>query len=140
MTITSPPSAERWFKRILWIGIFANLALAIPTLLMPAMMMQLTNLPAASPLLWPRFAALLLILLSTFYMPAAIDPNRYRLVAWLAVISRLVGFVFFVLLQSSEYHLLGYFDLVFFLPEAVLLWRLPAVGSVPVVTGAGAGR
>ena len=29
--------------------------------------------------------------------------------------------IFFVGFQSREYHLLGYFDLMFFIPEAVLL-------------------
>jgi len=30
---------------------------------------------------------LLLILLSAFYVPAAVDPVRYRAVAWLAVLA-----------------------------------------------------
>ena len=67
----------RWFKRVLWIGIVANLALAIPTLLAPERLIDLIGLPPAAPLLWPRFAALLLILLSVFYMPAGIDLDRY---------------------------------------------------------------
>ena len=45
-------------------------------------------------------------------------------VAWLAVLSRLAGVIFFVLFQSSEYHMLGYFDLVFFIPELTLLMAL----------------
>ena len=67
-------SPGRWFRRVMWIGIIANLALAIPTMLFPAMMLARNNLPPADPLLWPQFAALLLILLSVFYMPAGIDP------------------------------------------------------------------
>ena len=43
---------------------------------------------------------LLLILLSVFYMPAAIDPDRYRTIAWLAVAARLAGVLFF--LDSSH--------------------------------------
>jgi hypothetical protein len=103
------------------LGILANLALAVPTLLAPEAMMTLTRLPLATPILWARFAALLLILLSAFYSPAVFDPVRYRAVAWLAVVSRLAGVVFFVGFQSAEYHTLGYFDLVFFVPEALLL-------------------
>ena len=107
----------------MWIGIVANLALAVPTLLFPERMLAWTNLPLANPVMWPRFAALLLILLSVFYMPAAIDPDRYRVSAWMAVLSRLTGVLFF-LTPPREYLMFGLFDLVFFLPEMVLLWRL----------------
>jgi hypothetical protein len=110
----------RWFMRIIWIGVVANLALAIPTMIAPDRMLALTSLPSASPLLWPRFASLLLILLSGFYMPAGVDADRYRANAWFAVGARLVGFTFF-LSQPSEYLLLGVFDLTFFIPEAILL-------------------
>jgi hypothetical protein len=120
MTVTSG-GAARWFSRVVWLGIAANLGLAIPTLLMPARMLAFSNLPITEPLLWTQFAALLLILLSVFYVPAALDPRRYRLVAWISVLARLAGVVFFVLFQPREYHLFGYFDLVFFVPEAALL-------------------
>ena len=120
MTVTSG-GAARWFSRVVWMGIAANLGLAIPTLLMPARMLAFSNLPITEPLLWTQFAALLLILLSVFYVPAALDPRRYRLVAWISVLARLAGVVFFVLFQPREYHLFGYFDLVFFVPEAALL-------------------
>jgi hypothetical protein len=113
--------AGTWFKRVLWVGIAANLALAVPTLVAPGRMIVLTGLPPATPLLWPQFAGLLLILLSIFYMPAGVDYVRYRANAWAAVGSRLAGVIFFVGLQSREYHMLGYFDLLFFVPEAILL-------------------
>jgi len=115
-------NAQRWFRRVMWLGIVANMALAVPTLLAPERMIEFVGLPAATPLLWPRFAALLLILLSLFYMPAGIDPVRYRLVAWLTLVSRLAGVVFFVGFQSAEYHMFGYFDLVFLVPQALLLF------------------
>ena len=109
-----------WFQRVLWLGIAANVALAVPTLLIPERMLALSSLPAAAPLLWPRFAAWLLILLSAFYVPAALDATRYRTIAWLAVGSRLAGVLFF-LTQSADYRMLGAVDLVFFVPELVLL-------------------
>jgi hypothetical protein len=121
--MTSSSTAGRWFGRVMWLGIVSNLALAVPTLLMPERMIALTRLPPASPVLWVQFSGLLLILLSVFYMPAAIDFVRYRVVAWMAVGSRLAGVIFFVGFQSREYHVLGYFDLVFFVPELILLMR-----------------
>ena len=113
--------AGAWFRRVVWIGIAANLLLAVPTLVAPAASIARAGVPAATPLLWPQFSALLLILLSIFYVPAALDFERYRITAWSAVGARLAGVVFFVGFQPRGYHMLGYFDLVFFVPEAVLL-------------------
>jgi len=113
--------AGTWFKRVMWLGIAANAALALPTLIAPARILTLANLPPATPELWPRFAALLLLLLSVLYIPAAVDYVRYRATAWLAIGARLAGVVFFVGFQNRDYHLLGYFDLTFFVPELILL-------------------
>ena len=137
MALTSG-GALRWFSRVVWVGIAANLALAIPTLVAPAQMLAFSRLPITQPLLWTEFAALLLILLSAFYVPAALDPRRYLMVAWLAVVGRLAGVIFFLLFQPREYHLLGYFDLTFFAPEAALLvagLRQQAAASTVAATG-----
>jgi hypothetical protein len=132
-------SAAQWFTRVMWVGIAANLALSVPTLFAPARMAQLTGVPVPEPLVWLRFSALLLILLSAFYVPSALDPIRYRIVANLAVAARLVGVIFFVLFQPAEYHVLGYFDLVFFVPEAALLLAMQSASrahATAVASGA----
>jgi hypothetical protein len=136
MTRINNGSAGRWFKRVLWIGIGANMAMALPTLVAPERMIALVALPPASPVLWPRFAALLLLLLSVFYMPAAIDPDRYRATAWSAVGARLVGFVFFQL-QEPAYHVLGFFDLAFFIPEVILLTAAARAAATAAATRPG---
>jgi len=87
-------------------------------------MLTFSRLPITEPILWTQFSAVLLILLSAFYVPAALNPNRYRLVAWLAVGARLAGVVFFIGFQPREYNLFGYFDFVFFVPEVLLLIAL----------------
>lgn len=117
-TILNAPLA--WFQRVLWLGIVANVGLAVPTLLVPERMLAVFSLPAATPLMWPRFAAWLLLLLSAFYVPAAVDPTRYRTIAWLAVGARLAGVLFF-LTQAADYRTLGAVDLLFFVPEVILL-------------------
>lgn len=114
-------TAGRWFMRIMWLGIAANLALALPTMAAPNMMTAFVNLPTVTPDLWARFAGLLLVILSVFYMPAAIDPDRYRATAWFAVGSRLAGVLFFAG-EPATYLMLGLFDLVFFVPQGLLLW------------------
>src|SRR5580692_11363883 len=108
-----------WFGRVVWVGILANFALALPTLFLPDEMLAMMSLPSASPSMWPSFAALLLILLSLFYIPAA-NPLRYRPVAWLAVLARLAGVTFFCVFHQ-DYFLFGVFDFVFFVPESILL-------------------
>jgi hypothetical protein len=120
MTTSTEGSARRWFRRILWLGIAANIVFAVPMMIAPGRMLAWGSLPPVTPILWMRFAALLLILLSVFYMPAGIDPDRYRATAWTAVLSRLAGVVFFFS-QPTAYHMLGLFDLIFCVPEGVLL-------------------
>ena len=122
---TAPSMAALWFRRTRWTGIAANLVLAAATLVQPTGVLSAFGLPVPSVIMWPRFAALLLILLSAFYTPAAIDPNRHRINATLAVASRLAGALFFFLVHP-EYWMFGAFDLAFFLPEALLLMRMPA--------------
>ncbi len=112
--------AAVWFGRVVWIGIFANFALAVPTLIVPERLIAMANLPPASPLMWVRFAAWLLILLSFMYMPGAVNVYRYRVPAWLSVTSRLAGVAFFAT-QPPEYRMFGLFDFVFLVPEAILL-------------------
>lgn len=121
MTVDDPNKFARWFQRFVWLGIVANLALAIPTLLAPERMIELVQIPPATPLLWVRFSALLLVLLSLFYIPAARDCIRYRPVAVMTVLSRLAGVLFFST-QPADYRMFGLFDLVFLIPEGVLLF------------------
>jgi hypothetical protein len=106
----------------MWAGIVANILVALISIARPADVLALLGLEPAQPLVWPRFAAFLLILLSIFYVPAAIDPVRNRFAAVFAVICRFGGVAFFALVGGG-YLLFGLFDLVFGLPQAILLWR-----------------
>lgn len=121
MAADDPNKFAVWFQRVVWLGILGNFALAIPTLLAPEMMIRLTGVPPATPIMWVRFAALLLILLSLFYVSAARDCMRYRPVAVMTVLSRLAGVLFFST-QAADYRMFGVFDAVFLVPEAILLF------------------
>jgi hypothetical protein len=112
-------TAGRWFKRVMWLGILANLALGLPTIAAPDMLIDFARLPTATPLLWPRFAGLLLVILSVFYTPAGTDIDRYRIVAWFAIGSRAAGVLFF--LPQATYRMFGLFDGVFLVPQLLLL-------------------
>ena len=111
-----------WFERVMWVGIVANVALAGPALVWPAQMLALTGLPEAAPHVWVRFSSLLILLLSSFYVPAALDCRRARVNAWIATAARLAGVAFF-LTQGRSYWLLGVYDAAFFLPQGLLLSR-----------------
>lgn len=113
-------SYGKWFGRIVLFGVAVNIVLSIPALLFPEWLLALLGLEPAIPEVWVRFSANLLILLSLFYIPAAINWERYQINSWLAVIARLAGFVFF-LTQPRDYLLFGLIDLSFFIPEAILL-------------------
>ena len=126
-----------WFGRVVWVGILANFALALPTLFLPDEMLAMMSLPSASPGMWPSFAALLLMLLSLFYIPAA-KPLRYPPVAWLAVMARLAGVTFFCIF-NRDYFMFGLFDLVFFIPESILL-ALAIQEAKKTIHGGAAGR
>jgi hypothetical protein len=87
--------------------------------------LNLLSLEAAHPLIWPRFAALLLILLSIFYIPSAIHPLIYRYSAIVSIFCRFGGVTFFTVV-GGRYIVFGLFDLLFGLPQAILLflaWR-----------------
>lgn len=113
-------SCLTWFKRVMWLGIVGNIVVAVISIAVTPTVLELLQLPAAQPLIWPRFAAFLLILLSIFYVPSALDPVRNRFAAVFAVICRFGGVIFF-LIVGGGYIVFGLFDFVFGLPQAILL-------------------
>ena len=96
--MTRLESLSRWKFRhsiVVWLGIVLNLGFVIPLLFAPVWLLGLFGL-RAEPLLWPRFAGLLLGILSIFYIPATLDIDRYRIFAWLSAFpSRTFGVLFF---------------------------------------------
>ena len=109
-----------WFRRVMWLGIVANIVVALISIAMTPTVLNLLGLPIAQPLVWPRFAAFLLILLSIFYISAALDPAGNRFTSIFAVICRFGGVVFFSIVGGG-YIVFGLFDFVFGLPQAILL-------------------
>jgi hypothetical protein len=109
-----------WFRRVMWVGIISNIIVALVSIAETPSVLELLTLPPAEPLVWPRFAAFLLILLSSFYVPAALDPSRNLFSAIFAVVCRFGGVAFFSII-GGRYIVFGLFDFVFGLPEAILL-------------------
>ena len=100
MSKQAPQDLSRWIARhslLVWLGIVLNLFFVFMLLIDPAMLLSLFKIPADGSI-WPRFAGLLLLIITIFYIPATIDLERYRVIAWMAVFpSRSFGAIFFFL-------------------------------------------
>ncbi|MDI5891629.1 hypothetical protein [Halomonas rhizosphaerae] len=105
------------------LGVVANLVLAVPAVFAPNAVIALVGGAPVAETVWPAFAGWLLILLSLFYLPAAVDPIRYRIIAELTVLARFAGVAFFTLLYP-QFLLLALFDLFFGVTQGALLLAL----------------
>ena len=100
MKTATESTVSVWILRhtiLVWFGIFLNALFIIPLLFFPRWMLDLFNIPLDQ-LIWARESAGLLMIISAFYVPAAIDFGRYRANAYIAVfVSRAFGSTFFFL-------------------------------------------
>src|SRR5262245_43419578 len=94
----SDRSLTKWKVRhtiIVWIGIILNFVIIAALMICPQWTLKFFQIPEVASI-WPRSAALLLAIISIFYIPATINIDRYRVFAWLSVFpSRTFGTVFF---------------------------------------------
>ena len=118
---------KRWFSRVVWLGIAVNIYFSLLSILVPNQLLSFLGLQPAEPTVWLSFSGNLLILLSLFYILAAVDPDRYRPVAWLAIFSRFAGVLFFsalvVLGEQRELLRFALADFVFGASQWFLLLR-----------------
>ncbi len=98
MTQQAPQDLSLWITRhslLVWLGIVLNLFFVASLLFDPDWVLGFFNIPVEGSI-WPRFAGLLLLIVTLFYIPATIDLERYRVIAWMAVFpSRSFGATFF---------------------------------------------
>jgi hypothetical protein len=116
----------RLFGVVVIIGVLVNLGAAIPGIIIPGTVLDLIGLGPEVREFWARFAAWLLILLSFMYVPAALQPFRSPAHSWLTVACRWGGvfFIFsttFILGLSLRYLIFVLLDLIFAVPELILL-------------------
>lgn len=114
----------RWFRIAVWVGIIADLALGIPGIFAPNLILSLVGQKTSPPdAIWISFASAVLVALGIAYIPGANDPYRYRVNAWLAVLARPPGVIFFFLVYPGLYPAFGLLDLtltIFQLPLLLL--------------------
>lgn len=121
-------SKARLFSWSVYAGIVVNLLLVVPAVFAPDSVTRFFGLEPAMPAIWLRFAGWLLLLLSLFYVPAALDPVRYAVAARLAIVARFAGAVFFLGQIAfgdlpPAYLPFGLTDLAFGIVQALLLPR-----------------
>jgi len=81
---------RRTFKVVVWIGILLNWTFVGMALADPRHLIAALDLGATDSTVWLFNYSVLLALLSCFYIPAAADPFRYRVNAWLLIAARFV--------------------------------------------------
>lgn len=119
-----------WFGRVVLFGVFTNISMGLPSVLLPNFLLGILRLPLTQEPMWPNFTALLLIMMTLFYIPGAIDPVRYRASAWLAVIARFGAATFFLATPyRHDWWLFGVMDLTYFVVEGTLLTLAECAGT-----------
>jgi len=118
----------KWFGRVVLIGIVVNMPFVIGAFFFPYQFCELFGMTPPDPIIWVRTSGMLLFIISIFYIPAALDPFRYRATAIMHIIpSRACGSTFFlysVLFRGQERGFLSIalVDLFFGIVSGVLLY------------------
>jgi hypothetical protein len=110
-----------WFRRALWLGIIQDFVLALPAIFWPNQLLALLGLTEAVEPEYASFAATVLIVLGAMYIPAAINPYKHPVVAWLSVLARPPGIIFFFFIYPGVYPLFGIVDSVLTILQIPLL-------------------
>ena len=128
-TVAATTVERTLFKGLVWIGILLNWTVGALALLYPGWLVATLALGPLQDGVWITNYAVLLMLIGTFYIPAARDPDRYRANAWLLVMCRLLpAAVFFAGTSSglmpAGFAAMGMADAVLGIATLVLLARI----------------
>ena len=114
-----------WYRRVLALGIVANLAFFVGIFAAPRPILEFLEIPIP-PLIWPRAVVMLVVLISLAYIPGWIDPVRYRWGAYYTIAARAAGSSFFVtqvwLGNARGFLNLALYDFSFGAVEGMLLF------------------
>ena len=126
---------RRLFQLVVWLGILANWTFAVYALAIdPIKLLSGLELGSVNSTVWLFNYSVLLAILSAFYIPAAIDPFRYRANAWLLIVARLVPASSFFIGVSIGFMPRGFLklgagDAIIGVTELILLMALFNEGS-----------
>jgi len=103
--------AARAFGIAVWIGIVLNWTFVVFALLDPDRLIVSMDLGDSSSTVWLFNYSVLLAILSAFYIPAARDPVRYRVNAWLLIAARFIPASTFFVGASTGFLAAGFVKL-----------------------------
>jgi hypothetical protein len=121
--------ALKWFRITVALGFVFNLIFALPALFAPRTLEGMLAVGTTNTPYWLQNVGILLVIISTMYLPAIKDPFRYLFISYLLVFARFsAGVLFLVGLMSmnfpSGFWTLSGGDLVLSTIQAVLLYRM----------------
>jgi hypothetical protein len=120
-----------WFRWVVVAGILQDWFFALPGMFIPNAVLGVAGAEPAVRPVWVAFSCLLLMLLSIFYIPGAVDPFRYAPLAAFTVVARAGGVVFFFFLYPGQFPPpFGYIDLTLTLLQGALLFLALLTGRV----------
>ncbi len=127
------------FRLSVVLGVLLDWGLYGPAIRMPAQTLAFFGqAPAAEEdLRWVAFASWLAVLVSWFYLPGALAPDRYPFGAWVAVLGRAACAAVLLLLWRGEYAALGWVHLVLFVVQLPLLLLVGSAQLRPDLTASG---
>jgi hypothetical protein len=120
-------AALKWFRIAIVVGGIANLGFALPALFTPRALEGFLTIGVTNTPHWLQNVGILLVIITTMYVPVVRDPFRYLFVTCLAVAGRFAAgvlFVYGVLFMSypDGIQALAASDLVLSGMQAVLLF------------------
>ena len=131
--------ALKWFRILVGLGFVVNMIFALPALFAPRFLEKLVTVGTTNTPSWLQNVGILLIIVSTTYLPAIKDPFRYLFITYLLVAGRfsagilfLVG-VLFMDFPSGFWTLAGN-DLILSTIQAVLLYFVLRAGDPRAVS------
>jgi len=99
------------FQIVVWVGIIANWSFVAWAIARPTQLLDQLNLGPVNSTIWLFNYSVLLAILSCFYIPAAMDPFRYRVNAWLLVTARIIPAATFFVGVAMGFMPAGFFRL-----------------------------
>jgi hypothetical protein len=126
-----------WFRITVGLGLVVNLLFALPALFAPRFLESLLSVGNTNTPGWLQNVGILLVIISTMYIPAMRDPFRYLFISYLLIAGRFSAGVLFLcgllfMNYPSGFWTLSINDLILSPIQAIIFYSLlKAAGSDP---------